>query len=93
MTLGKASSADVRRGTHGTEASLPSAKARRSAKITAVGYRRLPTTLCRVSFCAESPALGKSGHYREQDFTECPTKNIWQSIEHSAKSRIPVVYG
>jgi hypothetical protein len=44
-----------------------------------------------VSSCAESPALGKCGRYREQDFAECPTKNTRQSAEHSAKSQIPVV--
>jgi hypothetical protein len=47
--------------------------------------------LCRVYLCAESPALGKRGRYREQDFAECPTKSPRQSAEHSAKSRIPVV--
>jgi hypothetical protein len=47
--------------------------------------------LCRVYFCAESPALGKHGRYREQDFTECPTKSTRQSAEHSTKSRIPIV--
>jgi hypothetical protein len=36
---------------------------------------------CRVFSCAESPALGKRGRYREQDFTDCPTK------KHSAKRR------
>jgi hypothetical protein len=30
--------------------------------------------LCRVYFCAESPALGKRGHYREQDFAKCGTR-------------------
>jgi hypothetical protein len=42
-----------------------------------------------VYFCAESPALGKHVRYREQDFTECPTKNTRQSAEHSAKPHIP----
>ena len=46
---------------------------------------------CRVYFCAESPALGKRGHYREQDFAECLTKSTRQSVEHSTKSRILVV--
>jgi hypothetical protein len=41
------------------EASLPSANFRRSAKLTAVGYRRLLTALCRVSPFAECLALGK----------------------------------
>jgi hypothetical protein len=78
--------------TLGKEASLLSAKARRSVKITAVSYRRLLTALCRAppfakclalgkGFFAESPTLGKHGHYRELEFTECPTE------KHSAKSR------
>jgi hypothetical protein len=47
--------------------------------------------LCRMYFCAESPALGKRGRYREQDFAECPIESTRQSAEHSTKSRIPVV--
>jgi hypothetical protein len=30
-----------------------------------------------VYFCVESPALGKRGRYREQDFAECGT---WQRL-------------
>jgi hypothetical protein len=93
--------------TLGKEASLPSTNSRRSAKITAVSYRRLLTALCRellfaeclalqrflcrVYFCAKHPTLGKHARYREQVFAECPTKSTRQSAEHSAKSRIPVV--
>jgi hypothetical protein len=72
----------VRRRTLGKEACLPSAKTRHSAKITAISFRRLLTALCRAlsfaeclalgkDFCAESPALGKRGRYREQYFAEC----------------------
>jgi hypothetical protein len=74
-------------------------------KLTAVSYRRLltalcraphsPRCLCRVYFCAESPALDKRDLYREHDFVEC---GIRQSLlcrvpdkKHSAKPRIPVV--
>jgi hypothetical protein len=76
---------------------------RHSAKIIAVSCRRLLTVLCRVQLfteckdffavylCAESLALGKHGHYREQDFAECPTKNTRQSAKHSAKIQIPTV--
>jgi hypothetical protein len=32
--------------------------------------------LCRVYSCAKSPALGKRGRYREQDFAECGTRQI-----------------
>jgi hypothetical protein len=39
--------------TLGIEASLPSVKARHSAKITVVSYRRLLTALCRASSFAE----------------------------------------
>jgi hypothetical protein len=88
--------------TLGKEASLLSAKARRSVKITAVSYRRLLTALCRAppfakclalgkGFFAESPTLGKHGHYRELEFTECPTESTRQRAEHSVKSRILVV--
>jgi hypothetical protein len=45
--------------TLGKEASLPSANARRSAKITAVSYRWLLTALCRGPPFAECLALGK----------------------------------
>jgi hypothetical protein len=38
---------------------LPSAKARPSAKITTVRYKRLLTGLCRESTFAECLALGK----------------------------------
>jgi hypothetical protein len=50
--------------------------------------------LCQVYTYAESPALSKRRHYREQDFVECgrvPDKNTRQSGEHSIKTRIPVV--
>jgi hypothetical protein len=42
--------------------------------------------ICRVYFCAESPALGKRARYREQDFAECGT---WQRPDrkHWAKRR------
>jgi hypothetical protein len=46
--------------TLGKETSLPSANSRRSAKITAVSYRRLLTTLCREPLFAECLALGKN---------------------------------
>jgi hypothetical protein len=67
--------------TLGQVASLPSAKDRRSTKITVVSYRRLLTALCRaspfveclalgkvvcrVSSYAGSPGLGKRGRYQE----------------------------
>jgi hypothetical protein len=44
--------------------------------------------LCRVCSYAESPALGKSRRYREQDFAECGTR---PDKKHSAKTQIPVV--
>jgi hypothetical protein len=64
----------VRRQTLGKEASLSSAKAQRSAKITVVSCRRPLTALYRVSpfaeclslgkdFFAEYPALDKRGRY------------------------------
>jgi hypothetical protein len=62
IPLGKACSG---RGTLGKEASLPSAKARRLTKITAVSYRRLLTALCRAPPFAECLALG------EVVFAEC----------------------
>jgi hypothetical protein len=34
------------------------------------------TSLCRVSFCAECPALGKESRCRESSFTECGTRQI-----------------
>jgi hypothetical protein len=104
--------------TLGKIASLSSAKARRSAKITEVSYRRLLMALCRVLPFAECLALGKAVfaecHYVSSVlllinvvviesgtlpnaaldkffFVECPTKNIRQRTEHSAKSRIPVI--
>jgi hypothetical protein len=45
--------------TLGKEASLPSANFRRSAKLTAVGYRRLLTALGRAPPFVECLALGK----------------------------------
>jgi hypothetical protein len=85
ITLGTVCSVECQTGALGKEASLTSARTRLSTKITVVSFRRLPSAafhrvfgtrqrfLCRVYFCAESPALGKRGRYREQDFTECST--------------------
>jgi hypothetical protein len=49
----------VRRKTLDKEASLPSAKAWCSAKITVVSYRRLLTALCRALPFTECSTLGK----------------------------------
>jgi hypothetical protein len=47
------------------------------------------TSLCRVSFCAECPALGKESRCRESSFTECGTRQILlcrvPDKRHSAK--------
>jgi hypothetical protein len=78
----------IRRKTLGTEASLPSVRARHLAKITTIRYRRLTALcrepgfaeclalgkVCRVSFFAESPTLDKRGHYRVLEFVECGTR-------------------
>jgi hypothetical protein len=56
-------------------ASLPSAKARCSAKITVANYRRLRTVLCRASSFAECLALGKAV------FVECfPVPRVLISV-------------
>jgi hypothetical protein len=56
-------------------ASLPSSKARPSAKITTVRYRRLLTGLCRESTFAECLALGKDF------FAEClPVPRVLFSV-------------
>jgi hypothetical protein len=64
--------------------SLSSAAVRRVFGIRQIFF-------CWVSFCAESSALSKHGHYRKQDFVECPTESTRQSAEHSAKSRISIM--
>src|SRR5690349_1689348 len=50
----------VRRRTLDKEASLPSAKAQRSAKITVVSFRWLLMALCRGPLFTECLALGTS---------------------------------
>jgi hypothetical protein len=48
-----------------------------------------------VSLCADSPALGKCGHYREHDFVQCGTRQRLlcrvPDKKHSTKSQILVV--
>jgi hypothetical protein len=73
------------------KASLPSTFYRALSNLCRVFCTR-QRNLCRVYACAESPTLGKRRCYREQDFTECPTKSTQQSVEHSAKTQIPVVF-
>jgi hypothetical protein len=77
--------------TLGKEVALPSVCFRLSAKTN---DRQMQTAangpLPRAVF-AECPALGKLSRYRAQDFAECPIKSTWQSLQHSAKARIPVV--
>jgi hypothetical protein len=59
----------------GKVASLPSAKARCSAKITVVSYRLLLTALCQASLFAECLALGKTF------FVEClPVPRVLVSV-------------
>jgi hypothetical protein len=95
VALDKAWFASLRFEALGKVAYLSSAKVRRSTNITTVSYRRLLTVLCRapsfvkcltlnkVSSYAESPALGKRGRYREEDFTEfeCPIENTRQKSD------------
>jgi hypothetical protein len=108
----------VRLETLGKVASLPSAKAWHSAKITIISYKWLLMALCQVLLLAECLALGKavivvclpvprvlllvnmvviesrtlpSAALRKYFFVECPTKSTQQSVEHLAKSQIPVV--
>jgi hypothetical protein len=59
MNVPKRTVPSVRRKTLGKEASLPSAKAWRSAKITVVNYGRLLTALCRAPPFAECSTLVK----------------------------------
>jgi hypothetical protein len=77
MALGKHALPSVRHGTlvkdngrqlyTAADGPLPSGAVHR-----VFGTRQI--CLCRVSFCAESPTLGKRGHYREQEFVECGTR-------------------
>jgi hypothetical protein len=61
--------------TLGKVASLPSAKARRSAKITIVSYRHLLMALCRASLFVECLVLGKAV------FAEClPVPRVLLSV-------------
>jgi hypothetical protein len=80
---------------------LSSVNAWFSTKLTVVSYRQLLTVLRRESSFVECLTLGKHCLCREcyfaecgivkDCFVECPTKYTRQSVEHSAKCRIPVV--
>jgi hypothetical protein len=51
----------------------------------------IPSVLLSINVVVTESRTLPSAALDKKFFVECPTKNTWQSLEHSAKSRILVV--